>query len=594
MRNAHYDYCTHQLSNVKHEHNLKFSAVNLKMSVPAKRLYISKLPDFIKKSDLESKFAHYGKVASVEIIHRKNGVQENQPPFAFVNLETSNEEMFRCIRDFSNKKWKGEFVDVQVAKESFLSRLQREREEQKSKKQGGEERWKGQSTGEDFTSYGGGRGRGKKLYFDEGLNEEVKKESNKRKKIYFGEECEDVKEEIIENSSLLNGNRTVESSTNIVKKDPKHIEADKKRKSSNIEMRNQFRQQKLQIRSALSNLDGKAANKKIIFDENASEIPVATNEKKNKPLFDDDSESDEEMNVPSKPQFEGKEGHKLFQLQSRFHNDKRFVMNEKFLEDDHVKENENEVAKDERETQLSILEQVLGKKVATKPNEVKQKQPKAMLRFNPDDPQHRGYELEHQVEEKPSTKKKKRKEAPETTEETNKPEVSKSKFYKVADDLKNVFQTENKSFSLLATREDYEIETQEENHVEAYEIPKKTTIDFNEAFNNLTSDEEEIEEAISPPQQQEEETTKNKSASDRVRFWSEPFFFQEDDFRFQEGMDFIKRLGCQESGDFLELRRNVKEVVRAKVKNVNKKKGMFKKKLGGVKKRMKMKRALKR
>lgn len=570
------------------------------MNVLTKRIYINKLPDCLSKSDIESKFSHYGKVASVEIIHRKNGVREDQPPFAYVNLETSDEELFRCIRDFANKKWKGEFLDVQLAKESFLTRLQREREEEQNKKHCDDGKVKAQvfnqSGGEEFhldQKIQVDKSRGKKLYFDEdnkSFNEEVKKEF-KRKKIYFGEEDGDVKEEFIDNSLPVNGSGSVENSTSTVKKDPKHIEADQKRKSSNIEKRNQYRQQKLQIRSALSNLDGKATNKKIIFDENIVDKQISNN-KRNKQLFDEDSESEEDMNVPSKPQFEGKEGHKLFQLQSRFQNDKRFVMNEKFREDDNLEENENDNAdpKDEKDRQLSILEEVLGKKVAAKPKDVKQKQPKMMLRFDPDDPQHKAYELQHQEEEKPSTKKKKRKEAPETDEA--KPEVSKSKFYKVSDDLKNVFQAENKSFSLLASRGDEiadDVELQEANQEEITETQKKTVKDTNGAFNNVTSDEE-----IIPQEQNKADPAKTKSASDRVRFWSEPFFFKEDDFRFQEGVDFIKRLGCQEDGDFLELRRNVKEVVRAKVKNVNRKNGMFKKKLGGVKKRMKMKRALKR
>lgn len=64
-------------------------------------------------------------------------------------------------------------------------------------------------------------------------------------------------------------------------------------------------------------------------------------------------------------------------------------------------------------------------------------------------------------------------------------------------------------------------------------------------------------------------------------------------FFFAEGLDFIKRLEVDDQDDFYKLRRNLKEIVRAKVKNNQRKNRPFKKKLGG-KKRIKVKRALKR
>lgn len=592
------------------------------MDLSQKRLYISKLPGFISKSDIESKFSHYGRVISVEIMQRKNGVQANQPSFAYVNLETSIEELLRCVRDFSNKQWKGEFVDVQVAKESFLDRLKREREEERNKQRVSDDLGKTQSfnnTAVEGTSqsYNGSckfenKNRSKNSYFDEGncssFNGSVHEEKKeyKRKKLYFDEDGGDPKEEIVESDLPLNKSKPNDNLTEIpnkedksAKTDPKHLEADKKRISSMLEMRNQFRQQKQQIRTALSSVDRKATNKKIIFDQDIDE-PVSNQRKNNKQLFEEDSDPDDdenEISLEPKPQFEGKQGHQLYRLQSRFQNDKRFVMNERFLEnDDDVEENENDNAapEDEKEKQLNILNEVLGKNVASKPKDVKpNKEPKLMLRFDPDDPQHKTYELARQKEEKSLVKKKKAKEVPEEP----KPEVSKNKFYQVSDALKNVFQSENKSFSLLAARRDSEdegdVEMRETNQQEIQQKPVKK---LNEAFNNFSSDseDEEIEEVDLKQQEGENPVEKQQNAADRVRFWSEPFFFKEDDFRFQEGMDFIKRMGSQENGDFLELRHDVKKVVRTKVKNINVKKDRFKKKLGGAKKRMRMKKALKR
>lgn len=559
------------------------------MNVVPKRVFISKLPEHIGKTDLESKFGHYGKVASVEVISRKNG--DNQPPFAFVNLETSDEDLHRCIRDFANKKWKGEFLDVQVAKESFLAKLKREREEVVNNKQV-KNKWESKPDNADVS-----------YQFKNNFRIEP---NNKRKKIYFEEQKEGSEDEVtnyhlpvngkvgkivIEQTQKMNEDSTPVKETNSdLKEDPKYIEANQKRIQSTLGMINQYKQQKLLIRSALSNLDGKAKNK-IVFDTDADEQNFKSANTRAQ-LFNEDS-NDEEDDLPDfglKEHFEGKEGQKLLQLQSRFKNDKRFVMNEKFLENNEENANGIEDVEDEKQTQLNILEKVLGTKVTPKPKATNRETQKVMLRFDPEDPEHKAYELKLQEEQNTATKKKKRKEMIEAEEVV--PEVSNTKFYKVADDLKNVFQTGNKPFSLLSasntqTEDADEFRTQESDKPLNGSQKKIIKEPSATSFNDDSTDGEEEEEVLIPRKAKE-------SATDRVKFWSEPFFFNEDDFRFQEGSDFIKRMGSQEGDDFLTLRRNLKEVVRAKVRNINRKNGMFKKKLGGAKKRMRIKRALKR
>merc|ERR1719232_1906944 len=50
--------------------------------------------------------------------------------FAFVTVDNiSDDNVVQCIRQNNNLKWKKQVIKVQVAQESFLSRLQRERSE---------------------------------------------------------------------------------------------------------------------------------------------------------------------------------------------------------------------------------------------------------------------------------------------------------------------------------------------------------------------------------------------------------------------------------------------------------------------------------
>lgn len=62
---------------------------------------------------------------------------------------------------------------------------------------------------------------------------------------------------------------------------------------------------------------------------------------------------------------------------------------------------------------------------------------------------------------------------------------------------------------------------------------------------------------------------------------------------FSEGLEFIKRLKSDEQDDFSLMRRNLKLIARAKVRNTLRNNRPFKHKLGS-KKRIKVKRALKR
>lgn len=110
-------------------------------------------------------------------------------------------------------------------------------------------------------------------------------------------------------------------------------------------------------------------------------MPQSESKNTSKPLFDDDDDEDDDFdykkNFEIKKQYQGEKGARLQKLQSKFQNDQRFNMNEKFLDDNEdgdVEEEEYvadgaESKTDERKWQYDMLESVMGKKI--QPNEKK-------------------------------------------------------------------------------------------------------------------------------------------------------------------------------------------------------------------------------
>lgn len=192
--------------------------------------------------------------------------------------------------------------------------------------------------------------------------------------------------------------------------------ADLKRVEGLKKMQNLHEEQKRAIKNALLSIDGTSKNK-IIFE--APEKPVVveaskqSNKKGNK-LFDEDEDEDMEgTNFKVKNQFAGKNGEQLFELQTRYQNDKRFAIDDKFA--DAVEEDSTELTrytreqlkerkklrkemenwdqnemKDERDHQLSILDSVTGETTNTQNNFLKPAH-KAMLRYDPSKKGHMKY-----------------------------------------------------------------------------------------------------------------------------------------------------------------------------------------------------------
>ncbi|XP_066051941.1 nucleolar protein 8 isoform X2 [Chamaea fasciata] len=245
---------------------------------------------------------------------------------------------------------------------------------------------------------------------------------------------------------------------------------DNERRLAALEERHRERElQKKLIQGALSNLDRQPAGKRkhIIFDSDVEdEAEVDEMLKKDaslgnmhgqdqsapKPsgrLFDsseDEQEDTDDERFKIKPQFEGKAGEKLLQLQSRFGTDERFRMDARFLESDSEEEETKSLNADEEEElaaekkkNLQILGSLLNINLEQpKPNEttmsVKKFKDINALRYDPTREDHAVFERKLSAPEKESKAKRKKKEESETL-----PQVSEEIYYDIAADFKDLF-----------------------------------------------------------------------------------------------------------------------------------------------------------
>ncbi|XP_028981704.2 nucleolar protein 8 [Esox lucius] len=311
-------------------------------------------------------------------------------------------------------------------------------------------------------------------------------------------------------------------------------------------------------------------------------------------LFDSDDGEDEEAEEEGKrfhikPQFEGKAGAKLMQLQSRFGTDERFQLDSRFIDsadEDDVPEKEAvqpepecELSEEKRRS-LGILSDLLHINIQpSDPNKptakVKTFRDISALQYDPTKQEHASFETKNDQPKKESklARKKKREEAEKL------PEVSKEIYYDVTVDLKEVFgatrdeKTEEvknlawdeeeeqkeeelshamevdpvKESSLLSTNEgeasssfkfsffgdDTQAETtteKEEYQVQMLKGPKLSW-QADPRFRDSSDDEEEEEEEEKSKPQTSIATPAGEPAASKKAF----FFFQLEDVRLKEG-----------------------------------------------------------
>ncbi|XP_038628668.1 nucleolar protein 8 [Tachyglossus aculeatus] len=403
-----------------------------------------------------------------------------------------------------------------------------------------------------------------------------------------------------------------------------HLQDNQKRLAAIQERQKEREIQKQLIQGALSSLDGKVESKSthIVFNsdgESEAEEKLSnedhewTKEFKSKTsgkLFEssedegDESEDDGDR-FKIKPQFEGKAGQKLMNLQSRFGTDDRFRMDSKFLESDSEEEDAEEIKKEttaeeeelaeEKKKNLDVLRSILHIDLQT-PKSSKQalaaKEFKDMnsVRYDPTKPDHVTFEKKVDSASKESKAKRKK----NRIEAEKLPEVSKEIYYDVAADLKDLFgsakcsvekpekipwdkneiKDSNEADPKLLAQNNVEEEsagftfsffgpdTEEvkESKEDSYKVetikPGKAAWQEDPRFQDSSSEEEEEEEEEQQQLQKvdgEQPSLGLPSLSERQT--SRFFFFSRDDERLRVGSEsFWRKSECHESRDAWEAR----------------------------------------
>ncbi|KAK3908642.1 putative RNA-binding protein [Frankliniella fusca] len=109
------------------------------MAPHSHRIFVGNLPHEVTRDQIVSKFKEFGNVESVEIKTQKDTSDQVIATFSYVNLNTDKDSLNQCmtfalslfisecILLLNGIKWGQRHLKVEVAKESFLQRLQRER-----------------------------------------------------------------------------------------------------------------------------------------------------------------------------------------------------------------------------------------------------------------------------------------------------------------------------------------------------------------------------------------------------------------------------------------------------------------------------------
>lgn len=93
------------------------------------RLFVGGLSDQVDRNALESAFSEFGHVSNVDFKEKTDPEGNVMMKFAFVSMEGQMYQVQECVRQMNGSSWLGSQLRVEVAKESFLDRLKRERME---------------------------------------------------------------------------------------------------------------------------------------------------------------------------------------------------------------------------------------------------------------------------------------------------------------------------------------------------------------------------------------------------------------------------------------------------------------------------------
>ncbi|XP_034236799.1 probable RNA-binding protein CG14230 [Thrips palmi] len=106
-----------------------FKVLITDMSAQSHRIFVGNLPHAATEEEIRSKFIKYGTVESVEIRTKKDACTGDPlATFSFVNIKADRESLSQSALLVNGIKIGGRNIKVELAKESFLQRLQRERQ----------------------------------------------------------------------------------------------------------------------------------------------------------------------------------------------------------------------------------------------------------------------------------------------------------------------------------------------------------------------------------------------------------------------------------------------------------------------------------
>lgn len=401
---------------------------------------------------------------------------------------------------------------------------------------------------------------------------------------------------------------TFESSTSYQIEEPKVLDQatldDMKRQQSLQKLKEMHKSQKDAIKNALLNIDStEPRNNKIVFEKPDPVAKSAVSSAKKQTLFDEDENDEEEMEVQPesfkiKKQFEGKKGEKLFEMQTKFNNDSRFKIDEKFVDDtdefidsrkkyarEELKERkklrkemanwDQDEMKEERDHQLSILESITGQPTS---NYQQKSQQKGMLRFDPSKKSHQKYldvvKGDEQIEDDDEQM-----EVDETDTKAAE-KVTDERYYEVSDNLANAFKSKENSqpfsiFGMLGVKhEDLDDNDEKpEEVIETKEIklaPKLHAFQMNQVrFRYDSSDTDEDAEVKNSKKKAKKESQKKQSKDGRYTksgVWRFNFFVCDGDKRLQDAFAFLKKSEYVDPKTLQEERQKLKKVIKNQVR----------------------------
>uniref|UniRef100_A0A0A1WHS3 Probable RNA-binding protein CG14230 n=1 Tax=Zeugodacus cucurbitae TaxID=28588 RepID=A0A0A1WHS3_ZEUCU len=570
------------------------------------RFFVANLPPNATERQVRDVFQDYGTVERVELKTKENAFEpENVKVIAFVTLQIHPNDVNNCVDDLNWVKIQGAQIKVSVAKESFLERLKREREEAEK-----------------------GKTADTNVNWNEEQAESILPLSSENTRKKFTEEDLTALENDDEigahlliskkraSTSLHNGKIVIQNydtaPLHIIegvkkkKKKPDGTEtiSEQKRKESQNKMTKQYKDKKSAIQQALSGMDAPKAKKIKFSDAEEEDEPAATtnnlNQKSKTNIFGSDEEDDNEDDgqLQLKPELFGKKGAKLVELQSKQSLDPRFRIDAKFVDDDgeedqeqddaaaKTKESNNEASSElnERSWQMGILEQVVGTKFDTADNAQKAARKKRMLRYDPSKEEHQKLlrisnkeapteaDAEFQTTATKKKQKKKQAEVEETTVADLGPEVSKEVFYVVTDTLAESLKTRGDGFSLLNMFGSAQVQDKRADELKKVSDAKilVNKLDKN-ALNPFKYDSSSDEEGENETAKQIATSGMQKKAKQQNKILMESFFIPRNDARLKEGAKFFRyeKKDAPEE-DYEAVRNRLKLLIRSKINKTKK------------------------